>query len=388
MFRQRVPLAWLNLVSDQRRLLVCVSGISFAVVLMFLQIGFLNALLDGTVALIRWFDADLVVVSKAKYSMVVEAPFARSRLYQADSVPGVLSARPLYVELIRSVWRVPGSEETPPRNIRVVAFEPDSPDLLLPGVLAKADELKLPDTVLFDDRSKWEFGPPQVGAVREIADQRVHVVGLFALGTDFVNDGTAVTGAGTFAKLFPRGRNASETLGHVDIGLIKLEPGADGTAVKQELAALFGEDVHILTRHEYLEMERDFWYSHTPVGFVFGLGTIIGFVVGTVICYQILSSDVVDHLPEFATLKAMGYHDHYLSGVVLQEGVILAQLGFVPGLVISFGLYHAMGLQTGLPLQLNLARIALVLVLTVLMCVCSGMLALRKVKSADPAELY
>ncbi|MGE3805945.1 MAG: ABC transporter permease DevC [Gemmataceae bacterium] len=388
MLRGRVPLAWLNLSSDWRRCLVCVSGIAFAVVLMFLQIGFLNALLDGTVALIRWFDADLVIVSKSKYSMVVDAKFARSRLYQSESIPGVASARPLYVEMVRSIWRVPGEKETPPRNIRVVAFEPDHCDLLLPGVQASYTHLQLPDTVLLDAKSKWEFGPAQVGATRELNNKNVEVVGLFELGTDFVNDGNVVTGAGTFAKLFPRGRTADETLSQVDIGLIKLQPGANALEVQYALETFMGEDVHVLTRQQYLEMERDFWYSHTPVGFVFGLGTAIGFVVGTVICYQILSSDVVDHLPEYATLKAIGYKDRYLSGVVLQEGIILALLGFLPGLFISAGLYHVMEMQTGLPLQLTWPRLVLVLVLTVCMCVFSGMLALQKVKQADPADLY
>lgn len=386
--RTRVPLAWLNLVADWRHCFVCVAGITFAVLLMFLQIGFLNALLDGTAALVTYFDADLVIVSKAKYSLVVDATFARSRLYQADGVPGVASARPLYIEMVHSVWRVPGAKETPPRNIRVIAFEPDHADLLLPGVVKNTPELRIPDTVLLDALSKWEFGPAKVGVRRELADKEVEVVGLFELGTDFVNDGNVVTGAGAFAKLFPRGPSASATLSEVDVGLIKLEPGANLQEVKAALEAELGDEVIVLTRDAYREMERDFWYTHTPVGFVFGLGTIIGFVVGMVICYQILSSDVVDHLPEYATLKAIGYHNSYLSRVVLQEGVILALLGFVPGVLISSVVYRAMALQTGLPLRLTWPRVVLVLVLTVLMCILSGMLALQKVKTADPAELY
>jgi putative ABC transport system permease protein len=114
----------------------------------------------------------------------------------------------------------------------------------------------------------------------------------------------------------------------------------------------------------------------------------MGFVVGVVICYQILSADISDHLSEFATLKAIGYSNSYLTGVVLQEAVFLAVLGFVPGLVISYLLYGLLGQNTGLPLRLNVWRTGLVLVLAVAMCMCSALLAVRKVHQTDPAEVF
>jgi putative ABC transport system permease protein len=95
------------------------------------------------------------------------------------------------------------------------------------------------------------------------------------------------------------------------------------------------------------------------------------------------------HLPEYATLKAMGYSDRYLIGVLLQEALILAILGFIPEFTISLGLYGLIAKATLLPVQMTLNRARLVLFLTVVMCVASGAIAKeRKLQSADPADIF
>ena len=114
----------------------------------------------------------------------------------------------------------------------------------------------------------------------------------------------------------------------------------------------------------------------------------IGFLVGTVICYQILSSDVADHLAEYATLRAIGYPGRYLNLVVFQEGLLLALGGFLPGLALSAVMYWYLHAQTGLPLRLTVWRACYIFVLTVAMCSVSAWLALRKAREADPAEVF
>ncbi|GIW80349.1 MAG: ABC transporter [Gemmatales bacterium] len=384
---RRVPLAWINLVADKRRCLVCVGGIAFAVLLMFMQIGFLNALLDGTVAIIDQFDADIVLTSRSKYSLVVNAPFDRHYLYAVQGFEGVSSAAPLFIEYARSMWRLPGSG-LPPRPIRAIGFDPGQPVFLLPEVNRSAPLLKRRNTVLFDAKSKDIFGQPQVGQQAELGNQAVELVGLFELGTDFVNDGNVLMSDRTFARLFPRARTPYDSLSYVELGLVRLEPEADVEAVKKALSKAVDPELSVFTKEEYRHKERHFWLTHTPVGFVFGLGTAIGFIVGMVICYQILSSDVADHLAEYATLKAIGYRDAYLNLVVLQEGVYLALMGFVPGWFASYLLYVQLSFQTGLPMRITWPRGVLVFVLTLLMCVLSGLLAVRKVRTADPADVF
>jgi putative ABC transport system permease protein len=107
-----------------------------------------------------------------------------------------------------------------------------------------------------------------------------------------------------------------------------------------------------------------------------------------VIVYQILFADVSQHLREYATLKAMGYSNRFLSSVVLQEAAILSVLGYLPGLAITFGLYRATAEATRLPLELEGGRALLVLGLTLAMCGGAALIALRKVRSADPAEVF
>jgi putative ABC transport system permease protein len=193
----------------------------------------------------------------------------------------------------------------------------------------------------------------------------------------------------TFAKWVREPYYPLNPLAEADLGVVKLQPGADTEATKEALQAKYPEgDVLVLTRAEMVSREKAFWWTNTPIGFAFGAGVVLGFIVGMVICYQILASDVADHLPEYATLKALGYTNRYLSWVVVQESLILAAAGFIPGMAVTYGTYLLLTNMTGLPMLLTPTRFALVLVLTVVMCVASGFLAVRKVKKVDPADVF
>jgi putative ABC transport system permease protein len=407
----RIPLAWLNLTHNKRRFVVAVAGITLAVLLMFMQLGFWNALLDSVVALLDHFKTELVIVSRLKYSFMVNEPFPRSRLAQAQAIDGVEGAYPFYLEYRFSLWKNPGREtgseaqseaataspsreEDPQlagnRPIRVLAFNPADDILTIPQVQEHAATLQLPDTVLMDEKSKAFFGVRRAGLERELANRKVQVVGTFRLGTDFTAEGTLIMSERNFAKFFPNKVTPNATLAKVQIGLVKLTPeGArDVSRVKQALEEALPGDVKVYTREEFADTERGFWMRATPMGPIFGLGVIMGFIVGVVICYQVLSADVADHLPEYATLKAIGYHNRKLTTVVLQEGLLLAVLGFVPGLILSKILYSVLEGLTGLPLILTLTRGIMVLALTIGMCIISGMIAMRKVRTADPAEVF
>ncbi|HAJ63600.1 MAG TPA: ABC transporter [Cyanobacteria bacterium UBA8543] len=381
----KIPLAWLQLTNGKTRLIIAMAGIAFSNLLMFMQMGFEGALYESGARLHSNLKADIIMISSRSKSLPYMRPFSSRRLYQALGVNGVNSVSPLYVDF--ADWKNPINGNY--RAIFVFGFKPEKPVFNLPEVNQNIEKLKLPDTVLFDRGARSEYGPiatefeQNKKIVTEISNYRVKIVGLFTLGPSFAADGNLITSEQNFLQLF-KNRKSEE----INIGLITLKPGVDRQRVFDTLAAKLPKDVKLLTTQEFIDFEKNYWRTSTPIGFIFALGTAMGFVVGTVIVYQILFTDINEHLSEYATLKAMGFKDRYLLIVVFQEALILAVIGYVPGWCLSVGLYQLTKAATFLPMVMSVSRSLLVLVLTVLMCFISGAIAVRKLRAADPADIF
>jgi putative ABC transport system permease protein len=384
----RTPLAWSNLTYERRRLLTAIAGVAFAVLLMFMFRGFENALYDSQVQLLKVLNGEIIVVNRLKYTMFIPAQFARRRLYQAQAFDGVEAAYPLYIR-DGAAWKNPETKAV--RPLRVLAFNPNDPVLTIPEVLASQTALKLPWTVIVDEKSRTEVGAVTTGTVTELAEQQVHVVGTYSLGTDFASaNGNVIMSDQNFLRYFANlgPEEQSRGLNTVDIGLLRVRPGADVEAIARTLSDQLPKDVAVLTKPEFVDMELDYWRNNTAIGFVFTLLTIMSFVVGIILVYQILYTDVADHWTQYATLKAIGYSDRYLLGVVFQQALLLGVMGFIPGYLIALVLYRVTANATGLLMQMTLGRGLNILLATVLMCLVSGAIAIRKVQSADPAEVF
>jgi putative ABC transport system permease protein len=402
----RIPLAWLNLTHDRRRFVLFSLGIALAVVLIFVEYGFRNALLDSNELLIQKLNADLAVISGRRAALPFRETFARHRLAQIAGVPGVRSVHPLYMEYYLSPLRSPNEPErrAPNRPIRVIGVDPGAYLLKFPeldpgpgAANSHVNELHQFGRALFDRRAKTNldnrsesiFGAMVPGVETDLAGRRIRMVGEVDLGIDFGADGTLIMSEESFVELLRRPYTLSDPRAEVEIGLIRLDPGADRSAVQQQIRSAFPEgDLEVLTIDELMEREHRFWLDSTPIGFVFGLGMGLSFIIGMVICYEILSSDVADHIAEYATLKAIGYTNRYLSMVVFQQALFMAVAGFVPGVCISWVVYRYLAYLTALPMWMTPGRIVFVLGLTVLMCAGSGLLAVRKAKELDPAEVF
>jgi putative ABC transport system permease protein len=383
--RRRTPLGWLQLSHEKGRLAVALAGIAFADVLMFMQLGFQTALYDSNTRLNRALQADVILVSPQARNMQNLFTFSRRRLYQAMAVSGVQSAEPFYANTI--TWKNPQTRKN--ATVQLIGFNPDHDALNLPEVTQQLDQLKLPDTVIFDRGSRGTYQEAiaridrQETVTTEVERRTITIAGLFTLGASFGADGTLVTSDQNFLMLFPR-RQA----GSVSLGLINLEPGADPQAVTASLKEYLPDDVLVMTHPEFIEFEEGYWRRGSPIGFIFGLGTTMAFVVGVVIVYQVLSTDVNAHLKEYATFKAMGFQNSYLLMVVFEEAIILALLGFIPGVILPIGLYALAAKATSLPIYMTVARAIMVLLLTVVMCSLSGAIATRKLQAADPADMF
>ncbi len=385
MIFNKIPLAWLQLSHEKIRLLVAIAGISFADILMFMQLGFRDALFDSAISFHRNITGDIFLESPQSTALIAMTSFSSRRLYEAKGFPGVESATAIY--LGQKIWRNPVDKST--RGIFVYAFNPKDPGLFqLSGVRENIDKLKMPDTYLFDTKSREQFGPipklfKEKGKVEtEIEGRRINIGGLFSLGASFGADGNLMTSDTNFIRLFKRDR------GLIDIGVIKVKDPKMVPEIVKAMRAYYPKDVKVFSQEEFIEKELDYWKTGTAIGFIFTLGTVMGFIVGIVIVYQILYTDVADHLSEYATLKAMGYTDFYLLTVVFQEALILSIVGFFPGMFAAVGLYTMTRNATNLPLLMTVARAGTVFLLTMIMCVVSGAIAVRKLRAADPADMF
>ena len=385
-FLRKTPLAWLQVKREKTRLAVALAGIAFANVLMFVQMGLKDALYDSAASPYAPLQGDLFIISPAFENLQVVKSFSRERLFQAAGVPGVESINSMYIG--RGQWR--NSQTRLSYTILTFGINPNQSPFSLPEVNQQLPKLKLLNQVLYDQAGRESFfgNVPQQREQTpslpvQINNRSTQVVGTFTLGASFAADGNLIASHSTFLRVFPERRPHE-----IDVGLLKLKSNADIEQVQSALQARLPKDVLVLTLDELTTREKNYWSNGSPIGFIFDLGTIIGFLVGLVIVYQILYSDVSDHLPEYATLKAMGYSDSYLVSVLVQEALILAVLGFLPGLVLSSGLYFIAKSATLLPIGMTLSRAVLVLVLTIVMCTASGGVALRKLQAADPADVF
>jgi putative ABC transport system permease protein len=379
-------LAWHQLFHQRLRLLAATAGIAFAVILIMVQLGFQDALYQSATLHYDHMTADIVLLSP-QYEAIMynNSGFPSRRLDQAYAVDGVASTLAVYGSFV--AWKNPWTHQE--RTMYMFGFNPVPGYFDLGNIKDPGPLLRTGDNVLFDDRSRKEYGdvPSAFRAgkrvVTEMVGHRVEVAGLFSAGTSFGIDGAVVLSDANFFRLLP-GRSPEV----VNFGLIKVKPGFDPDRVRARLAKALPKDVRVFTHSQLDEAEREFWSSNTPIGFIFALGVFLGLVVGIIVVYQILYTDVTDHLQEYATLKAIGYKDSFLFGIIIQQSVILSVFGYIPGFFIALLIYIIARDATFLPLRMTPERGVVVYLLTLGMCVLSGGLALRRLRRADPAEIF
>ncbi len=395
---RRTPLAWYNLLHDQAKSLVAIAGVSFALTAIFMQSGFLQSVLRTATIVTDKLDYELVIISDNYLYLAEPSSFPRAYLSRAESIPGVRHVAPIYI--FTSTWRNPErrpgtnaetwEQQQQRRPVLVIGFDLADHPFRSQGafraeeVEAHWDSLKQTNALLVDRRCRREYGPLDVGIRPEIGLRRYKAVGLFTMGTGFAADGAIIVGDQTFARIA-----GHDKLHRPNLGLVQLAPGADADAVARSLAALLPSiDVKVMTRAAFRASERWYWIVGKSIGVIFLIGVSVAFLVGVVVVYQVLSSDIADHFAEYATLKAMGYTAGQLASIVLQQGLLIAAAAYVPSLALSWLLYLAVERNAMIPITMHPWIAGPVLVAAATMCSSSAVVSLRKVHQADPADMY
>ncbi|MFN6536337.1 MAG: ABC transporter permease DevC [Nostoc sp. EkiNYC01] len=386
-----IPLAWLQLARQKIRFFVALAGIAFVAVLMFMQIGFQDALYDSATQLHNNLEGDLFLISAQYKSLTSNQSFGRAYLYQLLGFEAVESVSPLYVQFAK--FKNPNNGLKYP--LYVLGFDPVKSIFKFSNIQDKLSVIRIPNIVLFDRDSRPEFGAiasdfekgktvkVEIYSYSGLVGYKVKIGGLFNLGPSFGVDGNLIVSSSTFLRIFQ-----DRSVQKIDIGLIKLKPNSNPQKVLADLSIKLPKDVKLIGRKDFIALEKSYWSLRTPIGFVFNLMVLMGFVVGVIVVYQILYSNISTHLTEYATLKAMGFKNKYLLSVVFKQALILASLGYIPGFIISLGLYDISKNATKLPVIMSTDKAILVLFSAIFMCLTSAFLSTNKLRKVDPADIF
>lgn len=380
----RLPIGWLQLTHSRTRFAAALAGVAFANVLVFVQLGIMNSMATATLKPYGFFQADIMISASDANSMTEGGNVARQWLFQALADPEVAGGIGLYVSNVS--WVRP----TKTLALTTYGFDPALPQFLSAALSNKTSTLQLQNAGILDmfsrglSREEASAIRPQTPTSFEVSGTTLTLYDTFQGGGGFGGDGFMMISDQTFFNLFPA--RSSSAPDHI---LLKLVPGADPEVVAERLRELIS-DKSLRIRSYAQAMADDLNYQTTkrPTGIIFGFGVIIGILVGIVIVYQVLSTDVADHLSEYATFKAMGYPQSFFLGIVFEEALILAVLGFVPGFIVAAGLLAAMKKATTLPLAMTMDMAVMVFIGTLVACSISGAIATRRLASADPADLF
>ena len=401
---RRTPISLLNLLSQPTRAIVSVLGVAFALLLIFMQLGFRGAVGNTATIVYSKLSGDLVIRSPDYVHLYEPRTFERSWINMAAAHPDVECVDPFFIMLHR--WQNPPRNDkcihAPPdgsfRTVGMMGIQLDRPVLQLEELTDRLDLIKDPNSMLVDRATRTEYGPENcrkfsdedISKVTELGGIATRIAGHFQLGTGLATNGAVLINDIGFGQ-----RAGIDILQRVSIGLVRLKPNRDADTVRESLIAWMKERdprsemaVQILTMNEQKRWERQRWLNETPIGMIFSMGVVLSFIIGAAIVYMVLASDVANRLPEYATLKAMGYSPLYLAQTVLRQAWLLAIFGYMPSLFASMILYQITARLSGIPTFMTMERALGVFGLSVLMCTLSGLLAIRKIWKAEPASLF
>ncbi len=380
----RLPIGYFQLTHNRGRFMAALAGVAFANVLVFVQLGIQGSMRTTSVKPYSFFGADIIVAPSDARTFSDGGNVARQRLLQALTVPGVADAMALNIGIVE--WNAADGQSS---SLEVYGIDPGKGHFLEAEFKGLAEGLTLADSAIVDRAARGlslseEDVDRMPGQRFEFKGRELTVIDTVSVGGGFTSDGVMLVSDQTFFHLFPnRASSAPDRI------FLKI----DGSFALESVAAkvtetISNDTVKVNTKTAAIQADLDYQTSERPTGIIFGFGVLMGVLVGVVIVYQVLSTDVSNHLKEYATFKAIGYQHKFFLGIVLEQAVILAVAGFIPGVIVSTGMYIFLSQVTGLPVFMDAGRAMLVFFGTLSACFISGALATRKLAAAEPADLF
>jgi putative ABC transport system permease protein len=372
-------LAWRILTHEKGRAALAIAGVFIAILLVFVELGFFIAVPRGGMLVYDHLRFDLLLCSKDYAFQADPGQFPRTRLTEAAKVAGVAQATPLYFAAAK--WQEPGGGYR--LDAFVIGFDPAAHPFAVADIESQTAVLARPETILVDGASRSIFGPLGAGTGVLLDNRKLTIGGDYTLGTGFLGMAVAIMDEANFFRLF-----APRPASIVNLGLITLAPGTDPATARDALAKALPDDVQLFTRSALAEHEDKYWTTRTSVGLIFGSGLVISFIVGIMVLYQTLATQIARHLAEFATLKAIGYSDAYLAVVVMIESALIVLVAFAPAAIAAVAIYAQIRTATLLPVDMTAPHLFAVLVITLVMSAASAFLSLSILRRADPADVF
>ncbi len=384
-------LAYRQLTHRGPKLIGALMGVCVAIILMFTQVGFRNALYDSAVGIPRALDADIFIAGPTFHSWADSPPWmARSLLYEAEAVPGVRSVTSFYSSAIQVASPVDGHS----LSSFLLAFPVTQPVFLRADINARLQQIGVSDQAIMDRRSRDDFEDIRTAFDRqgitritvlgasESLQKTIDIVGLFGIGPSFTIDGTVITSDLNYYRL------TGNPLDRVALGIVRVAPGFDADTVRDAITARLGSRARVFTKAAFLDNEVSYYANETPIGYIFRMGLIVGTVVGIVFISQALHGIVSDNIREYATLRAMGYPQRFFVMLVASIALVISAVSYLPSALVSWGIYRLAASATLLPLQMKLGDMLSILGVVAAMGLVATLLAIRKLRTANPVDLF
>lgn len=365
------------LLYDKTRSLITLVGVVFAVSLIFNQLGIFLGLMETSSVIIDNTPGDIWVTSKNSKNFDFSQPFPEYVHSHVLAEPGIEWAEKLIV-----AWGIIRQKEGGTEQVEIVGYNPDTL-VGAPWRMKTGDprQVKNGNFAIVDESAKKRLGSIQPGEYRDVLFRRLQIVGISEGVKSFT----------TAPILFTSFELAQQLVTYVGKGstvfvVARVRDGASPDAVASSLRKrLKGVDVY--TKRDFSMKTRRYWAIETGVGFSFLLTIVISFLVGMLIVGQTIYNSTMEHIREFGTLKALGAENGDIYRIIFSQAAINALTGYLVSLIVtllSVQLYDLGGMILVVRIWVNL----LVLLLTIVMCLVSALVSIRRIRRIDPAILF